>query len=591
MKTYKLYTLLALLGAMSFCTSCDDDEVVKTPLGTTSISSANSTVSSLTFAWEAVSGATQYAYELRDPDEALVKGDVTTALTATITGLKDNTTYTLTVWSYAALSSDKTTSPIAKLTATTAKIVPLAAPAPAAAMQNGQMVVSWEPVENASYYSYQLYSLVDEVETEITDSYTYDASVAFEKLDLGTYRFYIQSMSEQEAYSNSEKVMIEFERTKLEVNRITATYTGLDGTSGTADVVSYDDGSYTIEAFHGATGFNLDFAVSAETSEISILNGSSSSGYNYVWTDDSHYMAAYTSNGYSAFEGDLTRGEVWFYAYYYDKDNNNLAEGYYDIVWGAPAVETWSAEGQFVIESYPDSPWNATLTVNEDGSYTIKNWFEAEGYDLTFTVDADGNMNFDSYYADDWYWYVPIDADYYASIYKPYDGVSYATFSGDKNGGSISMFDGSYNSYITFTWGGTSSEPQTWAAPGSFVMEDYEDQPWDATINYNEDGTYTIKDWYNAGEDLNFTVDEEGNVTFINCQEDDYYWYVPMGGSYGYVYKPMDGESYATFEGDENGGTLKFYEYYNKYITFTWSAATSSAAKKVPAARPAPAKR
>lgn len=591
MKTYKLYTLLALLGAMSFCTSCDDDEVVKTPLGTTSISSANSTVSSLTFAWEAVSGATQYAYELRDPDEALVKGDVTTALTATFTGLKDNTTYTLTVWSYAALSSDKTTSPVAKLTATTAKIVPLANPAPAAAMQNGQMVVSWEAVENASYYSYQLYSLVDEVETEITDDYTYDASVAFDQLALGTYRFYIQAVSEQEAYSNSEKVMIEFERTKLEVKRITGTYTGLDGATGKADVVSYDDGSYTIEAFHGAEGFNLDFAVNAETSEVSIINGSASYGYNYVWTDDSHYIAAYTSSGNSAFEGDLSRGEVWFSAYYYDKDDNNLAEGYYRIVWGAPAVETWSAEGQFVIESNPESPWNATLSVNEDGSYTIKNWFEAEGYDLTFTVDADGNMSFDSYSADDWYWYVPIDADYYAYIYKPYDGVSYATFSGDKNGGSFRVYDGLYKSYITFTWSAASSEPQSWDATGSFVMEDYEDQPWEATINYNEDGTYTIKDWYNPGEDLNFIVDEKGNVTFINCQEDEYYWYVPMNGSYGYVYKPMGGVSYATFEGDANGGTLQFYEYYSKYITFTWGTTTSAAAKKKPAVRPAPKKR
>ena len=64
-----------------------------------------------------------------------------------------------------------------------------------------------------------------------------------------------------------------------------------------------------------------------------------------------------------------------------------------------------------------------------------------------------------------------------------------------------------------------------------------------------------------------------------------------MGGGYGYVYKPIDGVSYANFEGDENGGTLKFYEYNSKYITFTWSTATSSAAKKAPAARPAPARR
>lgn len=210
---------------------------------------------------------------------------------------------------------------------------------------------------------------------------------------------------------------------------------------------------------------------------------------------------------------------------------------------------------------------------------------------MTFTVDADGNMSFDSYYADDWYWYVPIDAENYAYLYKPYDGISYATFSGDKNGGSISLYDAAYESYISFTWGAAESTPQPWEAAGSFVMEGYEDQPWNASIYYNEDGTYTIKDWYDTGEDLNFTVDEEGNVTFINCEGDDYYWYVPMGGGYGYVYKPIDGVSYANFEGDENGGTLKFYEYNSKYITFTWSTATSSAAKKAPAARPAPARR
>lgn len=122
-------------------------------------------------------------------------------------------------------------------------------------------------------------------------------------------------------------------------------------------------------------------------------------------------------------------------------------------------------------------------------------------------------------------------------------------------------------------------------------MEGHEDQPWNATLYYNENGTYTIKDWYDEGENLDFTVDEEGRVTFINCEEDDYYWYVPMEGSYGYAYKPIDGVSYANFEGDENGGTLKFYEYYSKYITFTWGSATSGAAKKVPAARPAPARR
>ena len=586
MKTYKLYTLLALLGAMSFFTSCDDDEVVKTPLGTTSISQANSTVSSLSFAWEAVTGATQYAYELRDPDEALVKGDVTTATTASFTGLKDNTTYTLSVWAYAALSSDKTTSPIAVLKATTAKIVPLAAPEPTAEMQNGNIVITWEPVEHASYYTYSLHSLIEGEEKTLYGDEVSESSLTL-SLEIGTYRCYVQAISEEEAYTNSDMGMVEFERTKQEEKRIQGTYTGLDGSTGTADLVLYDDGSYTLAAFHGAEGYDLDFAVDAATGAINILNGSSSYGYNYVWTDESHYLAAYTPDGYSLYEGDMKRGEVWFYAYYYDKDGNYISEGYYDMTWGMPEVSTWSAEGTFEAGG---TQWNATIEANADGTYTIKKWWGNEGYDLHFSVAEDGSMTLLDVEEDDWYWYAPMDASSYAYLYKPMDGESYANFEGDSNGGSLYVYDYT-NGYVTFTWGAAESKPQPWEAAGSFVMEDYEDQPWSATIYYNEDGTYTIKDWYDEGENLDFTVDEEGRVTFINCEEEEYYWYVPMGGDYGYVYKPIDGVSYANFEGDENGGTLVFYEYYSKYITFTWGSATSGAAKKVPAARPAPARR
>lgn len=541
MKTYKLYTLLALLGAMSFCTSCEDDEVVKTPLGTTSISSANATVSSLTFSWEAVSGATQYAYELRDPDEALVKGDVTTGLTATFTGLKDNTTYTLTVWSYAALSSDKTTSPVAKLTATTVKIVPLEVPAPSAEMQNGQMVLSWDAVDNASYYSYQLYSLEDDVETEITDSYTYDASVTFEGLALGTYRFYIQAMSENEAYSNSEIVKIDFERTKLELKRVTGTYTGMNGATGSADLVSYDDGSYTIEAFHGAQDYNLDFAVDPSNAEVKILNGSESGGYNYVWMDASDYLAAYCSGG-SAFEGDMKRGEVWFYTYYYDKDGNYISEGYYDFVWGAPAVSLWSAEGQFVITGYEDSPWNATIEANADGSYTIKDWFEAPGYDLTFTVEEDG-VHFDTYTTDQYgYYIVPIDADG-GKVYI-YPDPSYTLFSGDVNGGYVKFYEGSYNQYITFTWGagtvtgggatiddlvGTYTEKTScydwtfdWA---NWTWNEVENE---VTITKVDDTTIQLYNFYGWQDTFTGTVDmANGTITFAPQNWAGYYIFCP----------------------------------------------------------------
>lgn len=547
MKTYKLYTLLALLGAMSFCTSCEDDEVVKTPLGTTSISSANATVSSLTFSWEAVSGATQYAYELRDPDEALVKGDVTTGLTATFTGLKDNTTYTLTVWSYAALSSDKTTSPVAKLTATTAKIVPLEVPAPSAEMQNGQMVLSWDAVENASYYSYQLYSLEDDVETEITDSYTYDASVTFEGLALGTYRFYIQAMSENEAYSNSEIVKIDFERTKLELKRVTGTYTGMNGATGSADLVSYDDGSYTIEAFHGVEGYNLDFAVDPSNAQVKILNVTAVDGYEYVWMDASYSMSPYCFGDYSHFEGDMRRGEVWFYAYYYDKEGNYITGDYYDFVWGAPAVDTWSAEGRFLMAKYPDEPWNATIYANGNGSYTIKAWYYVEGVDMNFTVDNEGNVSFITNvgYEDEYYWWVPGNDDYWLYITKPGYDLD-PVFEGDVNGGSLKFYD-AYDGWVSFTWGqgtaiggsvtiddlvGTYNETFTGDVYWSGAQEDASYDNGEAVITKVDDTTITLKGLFGCEEELVGTVDIDAKtITFAAGQT--FLTYYTLGASSG----------------------------------------------------------
>ena len=151
----KIYSILFLLIAVSLgFSSCSDDDVVKTQLEAPAISSDITKATSLSFNWQPVAGATQYAYELYDANDNRVLGDMTSGTTLIATGLEPTTTYTLKVWAYAALTGDKSTSPIATLTATTTAQTPLANPVPSASSANGGVTITWPEVENATGYSY-----------------------------------------------------------------------------------------------------------------------------------------------------------------------------------------------------------------------------------------------------------------------------------------------------------------------------------------------------------------------------------------------------------------------------------------------------
>ena len=122
------YYLPLVLLCIGIFTSCKDEDPVTTPLQTPTGEVYKATVSSLTFHWENIKDATQYGYELMDPENNVVYGDVTTGTTATFTGLKDNTTYTLNVWAYSSFGSSFEKSSIATLTGKTPAIVQLATP-------------------------------------------------------------------------------------------------------------------------------------------------------------------------------------------------------------------------------------------------------------------------------------------------------------------------------------------------------------------------------------------------------------------------------------------------------------------------------
>ena len=140
----RLGTMLAvaLFALVSFTSCSDDDE--KTPLQMPTISQDGQTVSSLAFHWDPVADATQYAYELVDAFDHVITADVTQTTSLVATGLKANTEYTLKVWAFTALNSDKTTSPIAVLKATTSQQVPLVSVSSATtANGNGGVTVTW----------------------------------------------------------------------------------------------------------------------------------------------------------------------------------------------------------------------------------------------------------------------------------------------------------------------------------------------------------------------------------------------------------------------------------------------------------------
>ncbi len=308
--------MAAFLLATTF-TACSSDDVVKTQLETPAVTEGSKTVSSLAFNWQPVAGASQYAYELYDADEKVVQGGVTAATSVVTTGLKPSSTYTLKVWAYSPLNSDKTTSPIATLKATTNAKTPLVKPTPTAETGNGGVTISWPAVEHADYYKYS-YTVDGEVKTGSVET----NSVTLTDLPIGEYTIQIIASSNDENYADSEPISLTFKRTKSELWRADGTYTSVAlGTSFKATIVAYDDGTYTIDKPFGEEGYSISFTVPEGSTEITPV-GTASNGYYTFYVSSQYYVSLYTAGGYSEFDGTKEEGDVWFYSYLNDYDGN-----------------------------------------------------------------------------------------------------------------------------------------------------------------------------------------------------------------------------------------------------------------------------
>lgn len=385
--------LLAFLTT-AFLTACsDDDNPILKVLDTPDVVNTDVTVSSLVFQWDEVENVSQYVYELSNPDGQVIAGDVTVKHRVRFTGLQPNTTYTLNVWAYAAVgSTTHKASLVATISATTAAIVPLDAPANVTAeTSNSTATITWDAVEYAAGY---VYSYIQEGET-FTDTTT-EPSLTIKNMPEGDYHFSVYAIpgKDDEAHSVSMTSTVNFTITIVKEELWTANGTFSNSTgSWNATITAYSDGSYAINAWYGVEGYDLLFTVDSQGG-MEILNSYNVYyGYYFVYTGSTpDHREIYPSDGYSGFTADATGGELWFYDY--DDDDYSV------FTWirsgGTVSIDDLVGEwnehsaGPYEYPWYGDAfDWDGNtviITKIDDNTIEIANFFYSDDV-LTATVD------------------------------------------------------------------------------------------------------------------------------------------------------------------------------------------------------------
>lgn len=387
-----------LLSALCALTSCKDDEKVLTPLPAPEAGLYQATVSSLTFYWDKVANATQYAYELLDPEGEKVSGGVTEGTVAVLTGLKDNTDYKFTVWAYGPFEGDYSKSPVAEISGTTPAIVQLATPK-LTVLVNGGAVATWDEVPNATHYVLTIsINGGKESSWDITGT-----EIMIGNLSTGTYTVTLKAVSDDEAFSDSELATATFVIEKKEAWRVDGTFDDGTGNKWPVTMIVWNNGTYTLKDWYNVEGYDLEFSVNDDTS-INILNYYEPYLPN-IWVEagfeeDNGWIQLYTAGGYSSFAGSKSKGgSVWFYSY--------KTEGYPEFTWTGDGgsliddlVGTYSqnstgsqifdgsnwvdftSTNDVVIEKIDDNTVSVTGLLYEDN--TLKASVDAEAKTLTF---------------------------------------------------------------------------------------------------------------------------------------------------------------------------------------------------------------
>ena len=436
---------MALMGL----SACSDDNGVTSNLTEPTATNVATSVNTLTFKWNQVDQATQYGYELTDPDGKVVVEDVTNATSVTISDLQPNTTYTLNVWAYAKAYGSVGKSKIATLTATTAATEQLAKPELTVSVASGVATVSWDAVPNAEEYEY---SYVDRGET--VSGTTTDTYLQLSGLSLTEHTVSVTAVSSDAAFTRSETSSITFDVTRSEVWWVKGTYTSAHlGETYKVTLVYYDDDTYSLLNWYGEDGYNFDFRV--EDSVIYPLDtyNVNALGEYEIPTGRFAMPVVYISTispNQCTFTGDSSSGEMQIVTCNYNAMRDTF-------VWEPSQTELWSVDGQYTSHVTGET-YNCRMVAYDDNTYCIFAFYGVEDYNLKFKSNG---TDFDiieyyGYYESYGYWVNTGHAEYYGLYIWPFDGSCY--IEGDQNSGSVHIYDAwDAWGYDVFTWGGAAA--------------------------------------------------------------------------------------------------------------------------------------
>lgn len=427
MKKNTIFAMLLSLACSAGFISCSDEDTLKQPLPAPSVSNEAGNYQSLSFNWEKVENTIQYGYKLYDPEEAVVEAGVTTKTSASFSGLKPATTYTLRVWAFNGMDSDYSSSPAAEITATTAALIKLATPTLTISNENGKTVASWNAVADAETYEY---SIRDAANLLVTSGSIAETSYTIKGLDEGDYTFNVTATTTQGGYLASDMASATFHVDKAESWRVTGTYYSESlNQSWEATIVAYSNGSYSILSFYGVEGYNFDFTPAADGS-ITIDNGAQGGDSSFQYwivptglsSQPEFYPYPWGGNSYCGFEGGKTGGNLWLGNYY---GSNFEGWGEDTFTWSGVSVEITSVDD--LVGTYTNHAWGFTYLGDDPD-----NGEDYEAYNWTATVEKidDTTVSIDGLYWLDCPVIGKVDFSAGTITFDPQEYATYYTFSG-----------------------------------------------------------------------------------------------------------------------------------------------------------------
>ncbi len=384
---------------------------------------------------------------------------------------------------------------------------PLDSPQPTlAAATVSSLTFSWKAVTNAVEYTYELCDAADD---KVESGSTKALVITFTGLtENTTYTFKLTA--------NCDESDGDHEMSKTAT--VSGTTAKIQPLKAPVPVAKFEKGVVTVtwEAIENADSYSYFYGIV-----------------------DSENMITGTTNETSLSIEDLELGSYGFAIQATSADEAYSDSEYGKCEFTVEAVEMWSKEGFFFDGA--GKYWRANLVAMSDGSYSLKNWYNIEGYDLNFTVnEEDGAMQITNYTegSDESYFYVNAGLENPVCLY-PVGG--YSNFGGDASGGEFYVYSFYTNAYAYFQWPAPEGAAVTAdEIAGTYAQNSnywYYGSSWEAyssdndvTIKKVDDTTITISNliWSDGG-DITATLDPSTGIITVAPQ--DYYGWVFAGFS------------------------------------------------------------